>query len=69
MDLAAYLWSEHTAPYFVMASGHEPPFKTEVLNKVYRSVDDNGNRPGNTNGSFIYHKAGDTGLSLSTELE
>ena len=35
-----------------MASGHEPPYYTKVMNKVYRSVDDNGNRPGYMNGLF-----------------
>ena len=35
-----------------MASGHEPPSYTQVMNKVYRSVGDNGDRPGYMNGSF-----------------
>ena len=36
-----------------MASGHEPPYYTKDMNNiVYRSVADNGDRPGYTNGSF-----------------
>ena len=35
-----------------MASGHNLPSYTEVMNIVYRSVDDNGDRLGYTSGSF-----------------
>ena len=40
-----------------MASGYDPPY-TEVMNKVYCSIDDNGDRLGYTSGSFSTHNAG-----------
>ena len=52
VGLASCLWLVRTVSYFVMASGHEPPSYTQVMNKVYRSVDDNGDRPGYMNDSF-----------------
>ena len=35
-----------------MASGHEPPYFAAAMNKVNGRIDDNGDRPGYTNGSF-----------------
>ena len=57
LGLASCLWLVRTVPYLDMASGHEPLYYTKVVNIVYRSVADNGDRdngdrPGYTNGSF-----------------
>ena len=52
VGLASCLLLVRTVPYFVMASGRDPPSYTEVMNIVYRSVDDNGDRPRYTSGSF-----------------
>ena len=51
-----------------MASGHEPPLYTLVMNKVIvasaiMAIDRVHKR------FVFYHKAGGTGLSLATELE
>ena len=44
VSLASGLW--------LVASGHEPPYFAAAMNKVNGSIDNNGDRPGYTSGSF-----------------
>ena len=55
-------------PLLLMASGHEPPSYTYVMNKVYHNVGDNGDYRAYIRFVF-YHKTVGTGLSLATELK
>ena len=45
VGLASCLWLLQTLPYSDMASGHQPSFNASVMNIVYLSVIDNGDRP------------------------
>ena len=49
VGLASCLWLLRKVPYLVMAS---PPYFAAAMNKVNRRIDDNGDRPGYTNGLF-----------------
>ena len=45
VGLASCLWLLRTLPHLDMASGHQPTFNALVMNIVYLSVVDNGDRP------------------------
>ena len=49
VGLASCLWLLRDVPYLVMALGH---YFAAAMNKVNSRIDDNGDRPGYTNGSL-----------------